>query len=311
MGGKDENVHLGATGQISRSRRPRALATLFVLVLLGLLWFLYGQAPPEPAYGGKSLTAWLQTYDPSAPSGRGSPAWNETDEAVRQMGTNSIPILLQMLCEHDSKLKLRWVAWAQRQKFLKIHFVPAAIRNIEASRAFIVLGDAAKDAVPELMRVYQENNSAESRSAIEDAFSWIGPAAQPALPLLLQAATNSYIKMRANALWALGEIQAEPQLCVPELIRALGDSDQWARVSAAHALGRFGAEAEAAIPALAQLANIPDFLSVFVTTTGAFSGDQHEALIALQKIQSQVISPSVVNLPGFDIPKADPQLLPR
>ncbi len=109
----------------------------------------------------------------------------------------------------------------------------------EASRAFIVLGNMAKDAVPALVKMYDENVTAESRSAIEDALAWIGPAAKPAIPLLMRASTNANPGVRANALWAMGEIHAEPELCIPRLAQALNDTDDWARLSAAHALGMF------------------------------------------------------------------------
>jgi len=191
---------------------------------------------------------------------------------------------------------------------MKIHFVPATVRNIEASRAFIVLGDAARDAVPDLMKIYNERNSIESQSAIEDALSWIGPAAKPALPLLLRAATNANNGARANALWALGEIHAEPQLCVPELIRALRDSDGWARTSAAHALGMFGIDAQSAVPALMELTNFDKVFKAF-----PMMGDQVllEAHNALRKINSRADSPSGERSSEFEIPTADPLLPPR
>ena len=71
----------------------------------------------------------------------------------------------------------------------KIHFIPATVLNIEASQAFIALGDRAKDAVPALMKIYNERNSTETQSAVE-VLGWIGPPAKPAIPLLLQAATK-------------------------------------------------------------------------------------------------------------------------
>src|SRR5262249_47989274 len=127
-------------------------------------------------------------------------------------------------------------------------------KNVEASRAFVVLGDAAKDAVPELVKAYDEDVSVPSRCAIAEALGWIGPSAKPAIPLLLRVATNSDAQLRANALWTLGEIHADPSVCVPRLINALGDSNSWPQLCAAHALGRFGADARAATPSLTRLA---------------------------------------------------------
>jgi HEAT repeat protein len=280
---------------------------LVILLFFGLLRLSWLHRP-EPAYHGKSLALWLQTYAPSSSSGRGSSAWSETDDAVRHIGTNSIPVLLKMLRATDSKLKLQLIALAKKQQVMKIHFTPATECNIEASRAFIVLGDSAKGAVLGLVEIYNEANSTDSQSAAEEALGWIGPAANPAIPMLLSAATNSNNKVRASALWTLGEIHSEPDLCVPELIRALGDSNDWAQISAAHALGVFGAAAQSAVPALKNLENFP-------VATGKFWANsmqvRFEARNALRKINPEVFSPSTEAIPGFEIPDGDPLFSPR
>src|SRR5512133_2428574 len=241
--------------------RLRQLALLLGLALLflGTLSYQLFRVPREPVYQGKALSEWLQTYNPGSASGRGSPAWKATDDALSHIGTNAIPFLLKRLRAHDSSLKLRFVALAQKQHLIKIHFVPAATRSIEASRAFIVLGNTAKDAIPDLIKAYEETESVEARSTIEDVFAWVGPDARPALPLLLRAATNSNNRVRANALWALGEIHAEPNSCVPALLQGLDDADPWVQTCAAHALGMFGPDASAAVPALARFAQLSQF----------------------------------------------------
>jgi HEAT repeat protein len=296
-------VRVVVTTALSQSSRFRTIAALLIFVLSGLLWFLTRQLHPEPAYRGKPLTLWLRTYAPSSPSGRGSPAWSEADDAVRHIGTNSIPILLKMLRASDSKLKLRLVELVQKQRLIKLHFVPATVLNIEASRAFVALGDTAKDAVPGLMKIYDERISIESQRTVEEALGWIGPEAKPAIPLLLSAATNSNSKVRASALWTLGEIHAEPSLCVPELIGALADSDDWAQLSAAHALGLFGADAQSAVLALKELASSP-------IAHGKFSANRIqvrvEARNALQKINPGAASLSDETIPGFEIPAGVP-----
>jgi hypothetical protein len=222
------NLRLSRSDRLSRPGQLAVFAGLFTLLLIAWLCLLLRQDSRRPVYHGKPLTLWLQTYTRSS---RGSPEWKEADEAVRHAGTNAIPVLLHLIQAKDSELKLRLVALAQKQRLIKIHFVPAAQRNIQASRAFIVLGDTAKGAVPALVKKFDEDLSADSLSAIEDALAWIGPAAMPAIPVLLNTATNSNSRVRANALWALGEIHAEPLLCVPALIQGLNDSDNWARLT--------------------------------------------------------------------------------
>jgi hypothetical protein len=237
--------------------RVRIAALLFITLAAGLVWLVAHSVPPDPVYGGKPLSVWLQTYDPLSPHARGSREWKEADDAVRHIGTNSIPLLLDCLRKSDSSLKLKLVALARKQNFIKVRFVPAPTRNREASMAFIALGNTARDAVLRLMKIYNENHSRESQCAVAEVLGWIGPAADRAVPLLIGAATNPDARIRANALWALGEIHAEPHLCVPELIRALDDADGSVRLSAAHALGMFGSDAQAAIPSLMVLTNNP------------------------------------------------------
>jgi HEAT repeat protein len=302
MSGELGNRRLSQTDRLTRRWWRKAFAVSGIVFVVGLIWISTRQVPREPVYRSKPLTHWLRTYAPSSHSGRHSREWNEADDAVRHLGTNCIPVLLQMVRAKDSQLRLGLVALAQKQPLIKIHFVPAAERNVEASRAFIVLGDRARDAMPALLRIYTENISVDSQAAIEDVFAWIGPAAKPAIPLLLQAATNANRKVRASALWALGEIHAEPQLCVPELIQALRDSDTWARLSAAHALGMFGTDAQPAIPSLTELTNMPVGSMSTVNTRWQV---MLEARNALKKIDPVTVSPSSEIFPEFGDPTAD------
>jgi hypothetical protein len=270
-------------------------------LVVALVWFCAGRATREPVYEGKTLVRWLRTYAPSSKAQRNSQEWNKADDAVRQSGTNCMPVLLQMLRAKDSRLKLGLISLARKQHLIKLDFVPAEEVNVEASRAFIVLASAGKNAVPALIKIYDENISTESRRAITDAMAWIGPSAAPATPLLLGAVTNSDARLRANALWALGEIHAEPELCVPKLISGLSDSDAWVRISAAHALGMFGADAEAAIAPLSGLTNANVQASKILGSDFQVS---MEAMNALRKIR-----PRVEGVPGFEFLTTTPPFL--
>jgi hypothetical protein len=293
------NMRLSRSDRLFQRWRLAIFAGLLTLLLMVWVCFLVRQDSHRPVYHGKPLTLWLQTYTSSA---RGSPEWKEADEAVRHIGTNALPVLLHLIHAKDSALKLRLVALARKQQLIKIHFVPAAQRNIQASMAFIVLGDTAKGAVPALVKMFDESLSADSLSATEDALTWIGPAAKPAIPVLLRTATNANSRVRANALWALGAIHAEPQLCVPALIPGLNDSDNWARVSAAHALGMFGSNAQPAIPALTELAKSP---SVLQGPRNIVVQDMLEARNALRKIGATNDVPPKEPFPSFGAPTPD------
>jgi hypothetical protein len=294
--GNHQDAHLQCT-----AARWRPWLWVLALFMLGgaLLWWCGCQIPSDPIYQGKALSAWLRTYAPSSPFQPHSPEWKQTDEAVRELGPNGLPLLLQMLRQRDSKFKLGLLAFAHQLGLAKqLHLVPAAERNLEASRAFIALGDLARGAVPDLVKAYRENENVECRSAMADALGWIGPGARPAIPLLLEAATNANSKVRANALWALGEIHAEPQVCVPQLIQGLGDTNDWARMSAAHALGRFGTNAQSAVPALTGVTSITNCTIVSNNAAGmrvqVVLGDRKalewEARKALERIDPEGFS---------------------
>ena len=144
MSGENGNGRLSRTERLSKPWRLWTFAASLIILLAVSVWFLIREAPRVPVYHGKALTLWLRTYAPSSSSGRGSREWKEADDAVRHIGTNCIPVLLHMIREKDSRLKLRLAALADKQRLIKIHFVPAAQRNVEASRAFIALGNMAK-----------------------------------------------------------------------------------------------------------------------------------------------------------------------
>jgi hypothetical protein len=299
------NTRLSRAAGLSQRCRLTILAGLLTLPLIAWVCFLVCRDSRRPVYHGKPLALWLQTYTSSA---RGSREWNEADEAVRHIGTNAIPVLLHLIHAKDSTLKLRLAALAKKQRLIKIHFVPAAARNVQASRAFIVLGDSAKGAVPALVRMYDENVTDESRSAIEDALAWIGPASKPAISLLMRGATNATPRVRADAYWALGDIHAEPELCVPFLMQGLNDSYYWARLSAAHALGMFGTNAQPAIPALTELAKLP-----LPTQANRFELLQVrlEARNALRKIGAPADAPPQEPFPSFGVPTLNEPITDR
>ena len=193
-----------------KERRNLLLAGLVAVAIMGgLAWLIVrSHEPPEPVYQGKRLSEWLLprtdgTFDPGA------------KQAVHKIGTNAIPTLLRMLRARDSKLKLKLVGLAQKQRLIKINFVSADIRNYEAGWGFEILGSIASNAVPALIQIYAENISETSQTATIGAIGFIGPAAAAAVPVLLRTAANTNAPVRDSAVWALGQLHAEPELAVP------------------------------------------------------------------------------------------------
>src|SRR5262249_36382839 len=137
---------------------------------------------------------------------------------VRQIGTNGIPALLKMLARKDSlavaKLVDFWSrypnsvsAWAGDPSWYRNQ---AAIVNNDAALGFEILGADAQQAVPALIRLYEQNISPSSQAAISRVLNAMGPEAQrTAIPIFVRAAGSSDAAERDVAIWALFSVDAE------------------------------------------------------------------------------------------------------
>jgi hypothetical protein len=219
----------------------------------------------EPVYQGKPLSIWLKANQ-SVPARAHAPNFvaesdaqsQKADEAVRQAGTNALPTLLRMLRAKDSALKVKLMALAERQHFIKIKYTPAKERNHEAIRAFRVLGAKAKSAVPALIEIANRNISRESQSSAVAALAYIGPSAKEAAPDFLRWATNADRDVRFCAIAALGKTGNEPDPAVPVLVNTLHDPQPLFRFGALLVLRDFGPNAKLAVPALLEFLNRHD-----------------------------------------------------
>jgi hypothetical protein len=233
----------------------KALAKYFLIaapwlvllaVLCGLAWaVLRTKEPPEPVYQGKRLGLWLAGYNGPSP---------ETDEVVRRLGTNAIPNLLRMLRAKDSKVTAWVVKLVRKQHLIKLGYTDAFKINADAARAFDALSADAKEAVPELIKIFEQNISVNSQNYTAWSLGAIGPPAAKAIPTLLRGTTNTNYTRR-NAIFALGRIHAEPELVVPALTKFLKDPDRDVRTSTISSLELFGSDAKPAVSALVQSLN--------------------------------------------------------
>jgi HEAT repeats len=237
-------------------KKRRILLAVLVVVLSGLAWWLL--RPSEPYYKSKSLSAWLEDYTLNDSSG--------TDDAVRHIGTNAIPTLLGMLRARDSPLKAKFIELVGGPHFAGIDFITAGERNFQARLAFRALGPDASNAVPQLLQIYAENISLDSRCQTMAALGEIGPEAKSAIPTILGVLKTTNGPVRWYAVLALGRIHGEPELVVPELLKPLHDPDARLHRYAAEALGEFGTNAQSAIPDLTLMLNDPNNLTRYAAT---------------------------------------------
>jgi len=140
---------------------------------------------------------------------------------------------------------------SSKKKYLRI--VEDTLRDADPGNRMLAaeslgrMGPAAEEAVPELIQVLGEENDS-LRSTAVTALAAIGTGAVPAL---VAALDHQGPAVRSGAADALGSIGAGSTEAIPALINLLGDRDYEISHRAASALGRIGA---AAVPALLQVA---------------------------------------------------------
>jgi HEAT repeats len=230
-------------------KRSRIVFITLGLVLIGLVaWKVV--RPQEPIYQGKPLSVWLRPYHFTLVT----PERKETDKVVRQVGTNAIPTLLNLLqAREQPPFVIKLMKLAQKTEILDIHYYAALEKHFMAARGFQELGSIAEPAVMELIKVYEKNSDISSKCAACSALGGIGPPAKTVVPSLLRNITNANVDLHAYSLLSLGGIRSESELVVPALITSLKDPYPPARAASVRSLSRFGTNAKPAVPALIAL----------------------------------------------------------
>jgi HEAT repeat protein len=171
--------------------------------------------PNEPAFGGKRLGEWLKT--PPQPDGSFS---KDAQDALRQMGTNVIPALLDRLA---------------------FRIPPANVVlyevNFQGVRAFITLGPQARSALPKLNALMDSNDESLALHAMLATLG-MGP---DSMPSLLKGLTNQFAMVRSEAAHYLSEgiVPQNPEQrkqVVSLIAKLLDDPDLNVRQSATNEL---------------------------------------------------------------------------
>jgi len=191
----------------------------------------------EPEYGGKRLSEWVDnTYNsmPGVPETGSKLLGMESSNAVRQIGTNSVPYLLQ------------WISYERpswRKKLCpildKIHHKPPnwsvthdkkALRALNSVTAFSVLGSQAVGAIPELSQMMNDPKREDSAANAMLALASLGSAARPEL---VTGLTNKFYPIFLYLIHTFGRSGTNP---VPVLVALLQDPSAKVRAAATNAL---------------------------------------------------------------------------
>lgn len=199
-----------------KARRPIIwLATIAGIVIAGVLLVSRPRKPPpEPSYGGHTLTEWVMCN----PLALTAPAQSrQAGDAIRHIGTNALPCLKawlkasppynpfrrathELLRRFPSALGLKSLGdWAEAD-MTALHFELAPI-------AFKVIGPDAAPAIPDLEKL--ASDPAGKRSAYFATFILADIGIQ-AVPALKRIAANGRCPMHHLAARLLIQIRSQP-----------------------------------------------------------------------------------------------------
>ncbi len=229
-----------------------ALVIVAVGILLALAWTPKG--PREPEYAGRTLTQWLEHLENNGGDPKVS---DECEDAVRQIGTNALPVLLQLLEAPEEPWRREVNAFAARVGIDKPLVRRAWFKKRLAWHGFHILGAQAQGAVPELVAIMSRGRTSGHWNFVIECISVMGPAAEAALPALVKLGQSGGEPERYYVCEALGQIAHQPEIAVPFLTDQLTYRDKHIRVLAAEALGKFTTNANSATPQLIKLLDDP------------------------------------------------------
>jgi hypothetical protein len=245
----------------------------------------------DPVYDGKALSEWLlalhadlsdeeqiaATQQNVDPAKLREQKQSHAQEAIRQIGTNGLPTLLDVISveQWDRKKVLGKLKSKDFQKAAGNKDIPTEVFRGLAVDGFGILGTNAEPAIPQLTKLLY--GSPECRSEVACALVQIGSKGFAVLTnamnnddlvgvlvqtigqkgggdvktvtrILISALKDSDPWVRGNAADFLSGKDAT--LAVPALIPLLDDSDPYPRRFAAVALGSYGPAAKSAVPKL-------------------------------------------------------------
>ncbi|MBI3876530.1 MAG: HEAT repeat domain-containing protein [Verrucomicrobia bacterium] len=226
------------------------------LVALSLCGACFGK---EPRYEGRPLGDWLTDLN-----GPDAAKRQKAVAVIRQAGTNALPLLIEMIQARESPAALSAP-------------VPASTRRVQAVKGFLILGDAARPAIPALTNLLStssmpspvalalskcgregvaaviaalKSDNSRVRAAATEALHVLDGSAKASVPDLLAVLKGADITACIVAARALGSIAESPEIVAPALLAKAEDRDPAVRAAMFTSLGEFGPKAGAAVSAL-------------------------------------------------------------
>lgn len=216
--------------------RRRIAGVILAICTAGILVALLRRAP-APIFENRPLSSWLTDLHPVFSARPFDPARaEEARRAIRQMGPNALPRLIEMIRCRDSRLRLKLVWLASKQTLIDFRFRPPANRvQFQGILGIKVLGPAAREAIPDLIPLLKSNDPSV-RAVAADALGLMAADAGSAVPALLLTLEDQVDFVRHSAYAALGAFTGQAKEIVPVLEPHLQDPAPEIRSAALAAL---------------------------------------------------------------------------
>ena len=212
--------------------------TIVIAILVGgavtvALW----PRSDEPTYKGKVLSWWLSRYAKAEydTGDENNSVVLEANEAVKQIGTNAIPKLVEWLPDSSSRLRT-------------LPFPNTPTHSALAVSGFRILGERASGAVPEVSRMLKDTN------AVHDAVLCLALVGEPGLMKLIGALGDPNQMDRPYIAMLLGGIPpgTNAEVATTTLVACLTEKDSELVAAAVRALGKIGSQSTQKLPAVAR-----------------------------------------------------------
>ncbi|MBN9522643.1 HEAT repeat domain-containing protein [bacterium] len=254
----------------------RTSLTVVLLLTAGALTsgsrHVTGQDKKNPVFQGREATELVEKLkDPSPAVRRDAAAALEAVCGQGRIGPEAaayvVPALVEALADPEVRRTaftcLRLIgrpAGAAAPALVKELHGPKPVDRLSATSALGRIGPAAEPAVPRLVQML--NDPGEDRGVRGEVIAALGTLrtdSPDAVAALIRIVNDSSPVFRPEAAEALGRIGPPAKRAVPDLIRTLSDAELTRlRRQAAFALGEMGPDAGAAVPALRAALADPD-----------------------------------------------------
>lgn len=230
---------------------PALLLAALIAALLVATWLV---RPRQPVHDGRALLAWVADLESPRAEVRAA-----AEQAIRSVGAEGVPALV----------------WALRRGDSLLGRVVVASEKSLPRRLWLAL-----------LRTAKPSDAPRQRAAAARALGLLGPAAEPALPVLSEALRDRELRVVSEAASAMAAIGPA---AVPLLAAALAPASDSVRSYVLFALGRLGPAAAPAVPAI-----------VHVLVTATDHNAPLQAAQILTGIGLEAMPAMVAALPGAD-----------